>query len=130
LFLVSLLVLPSLAVARLPLDGRIVAVVALVISLLTYWLYFYDKHRARAKAWRVPETNLHFMELIGGWPGALVAQRCLRHKCTKRPYQVIFWMIVFGYQFVALEFLQDWRMSRTIAGHVERQLGSTARAKH
>jgi hypothetical protein len=31
---------------------------------------------------------------MGGWPGAFVAQRRLRHKCVKRKYQIVFWLIV------------------------------------
>jgi uncharacterized membrane protein YsdA (DUF1294 family) len=32
--------------------------------------------------------------LLGGWPGALVAQHALRHKRQKRGYLVAFWLIV------------------------------------
>ncbi len=114
LLLVSLLVLPALAIAQLPMNRQIAGIAALTISLLTYWLYLCDKQRAREKSWRIPEANLHLMELIGGWPGAFVAQRWLRHKCSKAGYQMVFWTIVTGYQLIALEFLQDWRMSRAI----------------
>jgi uncharacterized membrane protein YsdA (DUF1294 family) len=32
--------------------------------------------------------------LFGGWPGALVAQRVLRHKSSKASFQVTFWATV------------------------------------
>jgi uncharacterized membrane protein YsdA (DUF1294 family) len=32
--------------------------------------------------------------LIGGWPGALLAQRMLRHKSKKHSFQVTFWATV------------------------------------
>jgi len=41
---------------------------------------------------------LHLLELLGGWPGAFLAQRRLRHKCSKRRYQFVFWLIVLAYQ--------------------------------
>ncbi|SJM91388.1 Cold-shock protein (fragment) [Crenothrix polyspora] len=44
--------------------------------------------------WRIPEKSLHTLELLGGWPGALLAQRTLRHKNRKPSYQVVFWLIV------------------------------------
>jgi uncharacterized membrane protein YsdA (DUF1294 family) len=51
--------------------------------------------------------------LLGGWPGAFLAQRRLRHKCSKASYQFLFWIIVLAHQFAALDSLQDWRLSRT-----------------
>lgn len=51
--------------------------------------------RRRRARWRIQELHLHLAELLGGWPGALVAQCWLRHKCSKRSYQTVFWVIVF-----------------------------------
>lgn len=66
----------------------------LQVSLLTLLAYAWDKRQARLGRWRVPERRLHLLELFGGWPGALLAQRWLRHKSRKRSYQVCFWAIV------------------------------------
>ena len=33
------------------------------------------------------------VELLGGWPGALLGQRRFRHKTRKRSYQLVFWLI-------------------------------------
>ena len=55
---------------------------------ITYGMYADDKQRAASGAWRVPESSLHLAELLGGWPGAFLAQRWLRHKCSKASYQV------------------------------------------
>ena len=38
--------------------------------------------------------RLHLLELLGGWPGALVARHCLRHKTQKGSYRRGFWFIV------------------------------------
>jgi uncharacterized membrane protein YsdA (DUF1294 family) len=56
-----------------------------------------DKARAEKEERRVPENTLHMLELLGGWPGALIAQQWLRHKTAKVSYQVIFWLIVMGH---------------------------------
>jgi uncharacterized membrane protein YsdA (DUF1294 family) len=37
---------------------------------------------------------LHLFALVGGWPGALAAQRLLRHKARKLSFQVLFWATV------------------------------------
>jgi uncharacterized membrane protein YsdA (DUF1294 family) len=42
----------------------------------------------------VPESTLHLMELLGGWPGALAGQRVFRHKSRKRSYRITLWLIV------------------------------------
>lgn len=66
-----------------------------VVSIFTIWMYWHDKCAALADAWRVKETHLHLAELLGGWPGAMVAQCWIRHKSSKRSYQTVFWLIVF-----------------------------------
>lgn len=69
-----------------------------IASLLTFFLYWRDKHSALKDRWRTPETTLHFFELAGGWPGALVAQQVFRHKTRKLSYQLTFWLIVVLHQ--------------------------------
>jgi uncharacterized membrane protein YsdA (DUF1294 family) len=64
------------------------------MSVLTFFLYWRDKHQARNEGWRTPEKVLHGAELLGGWPGALVAQQAFRHKTRKLSYQGVFWLIV------------------------------------
>ncbi len=95
------------------------AIYGLGVSTLTYFAYAWDKSRARKKGQREPEKQLHLLELLGGWPGAFVAQRRLRHKCSKLSYQTIFWLIVALYQYVAIDYLRDWKLTRTVAHQVK-----------
>lgn len=60
-------------------------------SLVTFAAYGFDKRRAGAGGRRVPERTLHLLALLGGWPGALAAQRRFRHKTQKVPFLVAFW---------------------------------------
>jgi len=66
----------------------------LILSLLTFIVYARDKTMAHKNEWRTPESTLHLLELLGGWPGALITQRVIRHKNKKTSFQVIFWVIV------------------------------------
>jgi len=65
-----------------------------LMSAVTFVAYALDKRAARTGAWRTPEKVLHLLELAFGWPGALLAQRLVRHKNRKRSYQLVFWLIV------------------------------------
>lgn len=61
------------------------------VAFVTYWL---DKSAAQNNQWRTKETTLHLLGLAGGWPGALLAQRLLRHKSSKQSFQEDFRMTV------------------------------------
>lgn len=64
------------------------------MSGLSYLMYWSDKTAARSDAQRTPEASLHLADLLGGWPGALIAQQWFRHKTAKRSFQVVFWATV------------------------------------
>ena len=66
----------------------------LVASLVTFAAYAMDKSAARKGAWRTQESTLHVLSLLGGWPGALVAQQKLRHKSKKQSFRTVFWFTV------------------------------------
>lgn len=65
-----------------------------VMSAVAFIAYAIDKRWARLARRRIPEATLHAVELLGGWPGAFLAQRIVRHKNAKASYQVVFWLIV------------------------------------
>jgi uncharacterized membrane protein YsdA (DUF1294 family) len=69
-------------------------VVYLVASSLTFIAYAWDKSAAKNGGWRTQESTLHLLSLAGGWPGALVAQKMLRHKSRKQSFQFTFWVTV------------------------------------
>jgi uncharacterized membrane protein YsdA (DUF1294 family)/cold shock CspA family protein len=57
-----------------------------ILSILVMFLYGTDKAHAATHRWRVPELYLHTLELMGGWPGALIAQNDFRHKTRVTTY--------------------------------------------
>lgn len=113
-FLAALLVLPAYAWHQTGWEMLKLAAYVCVLSWITYAAYASDKRKARTNAWRTPESYLHLLELAGGWPGAWVAQRRLRHKCSKQSYQFMFWMIICIHQFVAFDSLQHWKYSQML----------------
>jgi len=114
LFLGGLLVLPAYAWMQMGWEIWKLGAYVCTLSLITYAMYRSDKRKARQEAWRTPEMLLHLLELAGGWPGAWVAQRRLRHKCSKTSYQFEFWLIICIHQFVAFDSLQHWEYSQML----------------
>lgn len=73
----------------------LLALLILIMSLLSYVYYAIDKRAAQKQQWRVPENFLHMLALLGGWPGAWIAQERLRHKTRKTSFRVVFWLTLF-----------------------------------
>lgn len=69
-------------------DG--VALLYLGVSILCVIVYAVDKSAAVAGRRRISENTLLGLGLVGGWPGAILAQQFLRHKLRKRPFMVSF----------------------------------------
>jgi uncharacterized membrane protein YsdA (DUF1294 family)/cold shock CspA family protein len=95
----------SLLVAATFLISVFVAVIAGRLPVFVFWLYSvgsgitflaygWDKSSARPNRWRTTESTLHLLSLVGGWPGALIAQKYLRHKSSKQSFQNVFWGMV------------------------------------
>jgi uncharacterized membrane protein YsdA (DUF1294 family) len=74
-----------------------IPVYLIIVAITSLWAlvaYGIDKRRAQAGTRRIPEANLHLIALVGGWPGALAAQRLFRHKTQKLGFQIVFWLLV------------------------------------
>jgi uncharacterized membrane protein YsdA (DUF1294 family) len=73
------------------------------MSVVTFAVYAADKTAARNRGTRTPEKTLHTLAILGGWPGAMLAQQLLRHKCSKQSFLTVFWLtlvanvVVLGY---------------------------------
>jgi len=94
LLAVTLFVVLLVGLAVLDRAPFLLLVLYLVTSAAAFMMYREDKLAAQRGTWRIPESNLHAVALVGGWPGALIAQRVYRHKTTKQPFRTIFWITV------------------------------------
>ncbi len=61
-------------------------IVVIVMSVASFIAYGLDKRQAK--------RTLHMMAFLGGWPGALMAQRQFRHKTQKLTFRIVFWIVV------------------------------------
>ncbi|MDF3130835.1 DUF1294 domain-containing protein [Kiritimatiellaeota bacterium B1221] len=58
-----------------------------LLSLISFIAYGADKYKAVKKRFRTPELYLHLLDLLGGWPGGLLAQLVFRHKISKTSFR-------------------------------------------
>ena len=94
---VALVLIYAIALSVLIVTQRIgiwILMLVSVLSVVCYLVYWLDKRAAQLDQWRTRERSLHLLAVLGGWPGALIAQGRLRHKSRKLGFQVVFWISV------------------------------------
>jgi uncharacterized membrane protein YsdA (DUF1294 family)/cold shock CspA family protein len=66
----------------------------LMASSLAFVFYKRDKAIAIPRQRKLPENTLHLWSLIGGWPGAALAEKLEHHKSRKRSFQIVYWITI------------------------------------
>lgn len=67
----------------------IVIVYYLVINIITFSVWGYDKFRSKFNQWRVPEKSLFVLIFLGGGVGALGGMTFFRHKTRKSHFKIL-----------------------------------------
>lgn len=83
-----LVLLGALAAAQLRLAPAWVLAAYLMFGVVSVCVYGFDKRAARRGDWRVPESTLHGIDLIGGIAGGLLGQAAFRHKTRKEGFVI------------------------------------------
>lgn len=101
-----------IAVVIALLFGKLLYVLPLLYveaSIFTYWLYKADKEAAIARHGnRLTEETLQLFSLIGGWPGAYLAQQQLAHKRSKMSFRREFGFVILGNALLVIWLLSPW----------------------
>lgn len=58
----------------------------IALNLLAFAAFGIDKAKAEAGKWRVQESTLLMLALLGGSPGAYAGRAAFRHKTRKQPF--------------------------------------------
>ena len=61
-----------------------------LVNIYLFCLMGYDKRQAIKGKWRVPESNLIFVSLLGGGIGGLIARKVFHHKTRKKKFTIGF----------------------------------------
>ena len=64
------------------------------VNIFTFWAYGRDKRLAQRHEWRIPEVQLHTLELLGGTIGAIAGQKVFHHKNKKKSYMATFFATI------------------------------------
>ena len=65
-----------------------------VINFITFFVYGLDKAKAEGQSWRVKETRLLLLALVGGSIGAIAGMKIFRHKTKKIGFLLPFVVIL------------------------------------
>lgn len=60
------------------------------VSVVTFFVFGYDKQAAIQQNWRIPEKTLLTLGVIGGAAGGLVGMYAFHHKTRKTLFRVVF----------------------------------------
>lgn len=83
-------------------DIIIPVLIAALYNVVVFCVYWWDKDAARNDLWRASEATLLGLAFFGGSPGAVAAQRFLRHKTRKEPFRSKLASIVYLHGFVVV----------------------------
>ena len=67
----------------------------IAINIVTFAVYGIDKYKARHDMWRIPESTLLLLAVIGGSIGAWAAMRIFRHKTNHPQFYIGVPLILF-----------------------------------
>lgn len=60
----------------------------ILINLISFLVYGVDKKKAKNKEWRIPESTLILLSIIGGSLGGLMAMVIFKHKLSKKIFYI------------------------------------------
>ena len=83
---------------------KYVIIYLLIVNVITFLLYGFDKWKAKRDKWRVPEKTLLMFAVVGGTIGAFAGMQVFRHK-TKHAKFVIGVPLIFILQVALVWFL-------------------------
>ncbi|WP_262428663.1 DUF1294 domain-containing protein [Paratissierella segnis] len=59
-----------------------------LVNLITFAAFGVDKYKAKWNKWRIPESNLIFLSIIGGSAGGILSMLIFKHKTHKMKFKI------------------------------------------
>ena len=83
----------------------VILIYLVVINLFGFMLMGIDKHKARKQAWRIPESTLFSIAIIGGGIGSLLGMYAFRHKTQHKSFVIGMPVIIAVHIIIAIVFI-------------------------
>lgn len=64
----------------------LIIIYLLAVNVISFAMMGIDKQKARKHAWRIPESTLFVLAIIGGSIGSILGMRLFRHKTRHRSF--------------------------------------------
>ncbi len=77
--------------------------VYIVINLIVFGMYVWDKHKAKSDKWRTKESTLIIGALFGPW-GAFAGMQLTHHKTRKLKFKLVYVFLVLHIAVIAYLF--------------------------
>lgn len=68
-------------------------IVYVILNVISFAMYVWDKHKAQTEKWRTRESTLLVAALIAPW-GATAGMRLARHKTRKLKFKLVYVFLV------------------------------------
>ncbi len=85
-------------------------ILILIMNLLSFFVFAYDKFAAITNRWRISEKNLFLLAFFFGAIGALFSMKIFHHK-TQKPLFLLGIPILFAFQLLAISILYGINMN-------------------
>ena len=84
----------------------IIAAIFLLLNMISFGMYAYDKMAARSGWWRISEKGLLTISILGGCFGGTLAMYLLRHKTRHTRFILVNWIADAVYLVILLALLR------------------------
>ena len=74
-------------------DATLFLIVYVILNVIAFAMYVWDKHKAKNDQWRTKESTLLIAALIGPW-GAVARMKYARHKTRKLKFKLAYVFLV------------------------------------
>ena len=74
-------------------DATLFLIVYVILNVIAFAMYVWDKHKAKNDQWRTKESTLQIAARIGPW-GAVAGMKYARHKTRKLKFKLVYVFLV------------------------------------
>lgn len=67
---------------------RLMLILLAAMNIVAFIMYGIDKYKAKKSEWRIPESTLLWLAVLGGSVGALVGMKVWHHKTMHKKFYI------------------------------------------